>query len=444
METKRKKGMTGQVLIRIGICSLVLLVGITGMLALAKMKKPPAETLVEERPLKVEALRVVPETVDVRIIGYGEAKTLNEVEIAPEVAGKITDIHPRLEVGEIISEGERLFEVDSRDYDAALGEAQAMVQLWQNSISRLEKEYRLDKDRLKTLTRNRELAKTEFERLRSLFEKDKVGTQSNVENAEQAYNATVDQVDIMVQSLEVYPIRIKESKNNLSAAKAKLSQTETNVKRCRVAAPFTGRVKAVNLERGQYVNPGLAVLTLADDSMIEIQIPIDSRDARNWLRFDNAKRTANAAWFSGLESVACEIRWTEDRSHHAWEGRLHRIVKFSPQTRTLVVAVRVDAEKILSLDNGALPLVDGMFCSVAIPGRQIENAVLLPQWAVSFENTVYVSQENRLQTRAVQVARTQKNNSIITGGLKPGELVVITRLVDPLENSLLEVSERRL
>ena len=74
------------------------------------------------------------------------------------------------------------------------------------------------------------------------------------------------------------------------------------------------------------------------------------------------------------------------------------------------------------------------------PGKIMPGVVALPRWAVSFENTVYVARGNRLKTVPVRVARIQGEEAFIAEGLQEGEQVIVTRLVDPLENALLTIS----
>ena len=143
----------------------------------------------------------------------------------------------------------------------------------------------LDRERQKTIERNRELAKAEYERVKKLYQTNKVVSQSGVDKAEQAYNAAADAADQMARMIALYPIQIKEAQSGLASARARLTVAEINLKRCKVAAPFKGRVKSVALEINQFVSPGQNVLTLADDSVLEIRVPIDSRDARKWLMF---------------------------------------------------------------------------------------------------------------------------------------------------------------
>ena len=386
------------VLISVIASIVVLLVGVMGMGILSRLKTPPAEAKSGERPLKVEALQVEQEDVPVLISGYGEVKALTVVPIAPEVAGKIIKIHPKLEAGEIIPKGEVLFKIDPTDYMIVL---------------------KTSRERLKILNRSQELAKKEHERVRVLLEKNSVGTQAGVEAAEKAILSAADLTSQIAQVL---------------------ATAQTNLKRCEVRAPFNARIKSVALEKGQYVTPGQKVVVLADDSVLEIQVPLDSRDARRWLRFKKEKTTA---WFSGLEKVPSIVRWTENNNGQTWKGRLHRVVKFDRQTRTLTVAVRVDAETATKKNPESLPLVEGMFCSVKIEGRTLHNVFRLPRQAVSFENTVYVVLDNRLKTIPVKVARVEGENAYITAGLHAGDTVVTTRLIDPLENILLTIKSKQ-
>ena len=429
-----------RILKRVIIGSLVILAGVMGMVSLASLREPPAEAHNGERPLFVEVVPAEPEDVQVHITGYGEAKALDVVSISPEVPGKVSQLHPRLEVGESIGKSELLFRIDPSSYAAAHDETEAMATQWDNAIARLRKQETIDIERSKTIERNRNLAQAEYDRIRTLFEKDSVGTRSGVDRAEQAYNSSSDRADQMAQAVSLYPIRIKEAESSLASARARLTLAKVNLDRCEVRAPFDGRVKQVSLEKGQYISPGQPVLTLADDSMLEIRVPLDSRDVRKWLRFKNPEERDRAAWFSGLEPVPVRVHWTEMKDGPGWEGMLHRVVRFDSQTRMVTVAIRVEAQSAWSEDPGALPLVEGMFCSVNMPGRVMRNVVPLPRWAVTFENTVYVAEDNRLRTMPVTVDRSEGDITYVSEGLDPGDLVIATRLVDPLENSLLETS----
>ena len=382
------------------ICILVLLVGAAGMVMLTRLKKPPAEAENSERSLRVETIQIKKEDIQVVISGYGEVKALTVVPISPEVSGRIVDIHPRLKIGEIIPKGEVLFKIDPKDYLTVL---------------------KTNGKRLKILKRSHELAKKEYQRILVLYKKDNVVALSGLEAAEKTMLAAADLENQIIQVLET---------------------AENNLERCEVRAPFNARIKSVSLEKGQYVTPGQNVITLSDDSVLEIQVPLDSRDARKWLRFNRDEKNGNTTWFSNVEQVPCKISWTENNDGQTWDGRLHRIIKFDQQTRTLIVALRFDAETALKKSPRSLPLVDGMFCSVKIPGRTLHNVFRLPRQAVSFENTVHIAVKDRLKTVPVNVVRVDGENAYVAGGINAGDMIITTRLIDPLENALLEITNR--
>jgi RND family efflux transporter MFP subunit len=444
MESKQSKKApvrARQIVIRAIICLGVLLFGLLAMNRLSALKKPPAEAKRTEQALQVEGIIVKTEDIRVILTGYGEVKTLNTVSISPEISGRVVDVHPRLESGEIIPRGATLFKIDSRIYAATLQEANASLQQLKHTVLRLEKQFAIDRERQKTIERNRDLAHLEFKRIQQLYETNNVGTRSGVDKAEQSYNAAVDQADQMSRALALYPFQIQEANSGIEAAKARFAIVEVNLLRCQVTSPFTGRIKNASIEIGQYVTPGQPVVTLADDTLLEIQVSLDARDARQWLLFDNPPAEKSTTWFSKLTPVACKLRWTENPEATLWTGIMDRVVQFDPQTRTLTVAIKLVTPTPQLGEHRPFPLVEGMFCIVDIPGKTLQNVVRLPRWSVSFENTVYLTtEESRLKTVPVTVIYTEGENVFVSQGLTPGQTVVTTRLSDPLENAQLAVT----
>ena len=415
----------------------VLAVGATIAGVLISMRRPPAEAHVKERTLSVEATTVVHEDVPVTVTGLGEVRALNVVPVSPEVAGTIIEIHQNLEMGEVIPKGELLFRIDQRDYLAAKSQAEAQVAQLTNTIQRLEKQFEIDKSRLKTLERSEALMQDEFERTRDLFEKDDVGTKSAVDHAEMNLNQSSDVRDQLAQVIAVYPVQIQEARSALDGARAQLGLAEANLKRTEVFAPFDARIKEVHLEKGQYATPGANVMTLADDQMLEISVSLDSRDAKSWLQFEEKKSEEASSWFGALKPVTCRVSWTEDPDQHSWEGVVHRIEEFDQRNRTISVAIRIPSES--ASQGSGLPLVAGMFCSVAIPGKIMEDVCRLPRWAVTYDGNAYVIRDGRLAVQEVEIVRSEGEETFVHGNLAEGEQVITTRLVNPLPNTLVAI-----
>ena len=419
---------------------IVVILGIAFGLktVLASMKREPLQTTIQERPLPVQGMAVYPEDVPVTISGFGQVRALDVVEITAEVSGMVVAVHPRLEQGEVIAQGELLFEVDPRNYEAALEQAAASVGQQGSQKLRIEKQFAIEKERLKTLDRSKKLATAEYERVLSLRDSG-VGTQSAVDQAEIALNQETDRYDQLAQSVNLYPIQISEAKSALMGARAGSKLAEANLDRCKVRAPFDVRLKSVALEQGQYVRPGTSVLTLANDAQLEISVPLDSRDVRAWLQFERNTSPTKTAWFKPVTPVRARVNWTEESMGHYWEGVVHRVEGFDERTRTVTVAIRISGGDGAALETG-LPLVDGMFCAVRIPGKPMKQVYRLPRWVVSYEGQVYVAEGDRLKIRDVEVIRTQGEETFVSMGLSPGDVVLTTRLVNPLPGTLLDLS----
>lgn len=421
-------------------CVLVLAIGIGALLGLSLLREEPAVSEPEPQATRVEVIEVAPEDRPVTVTGFGTVRPLDIVTITPEVSGRIVEKHPRLEIGEVIPEGETLFVIDKRQYQALVEEARANIKMLEANAQTLRIKQASDRERLKTLERTRDLAKADFERMRNLFEEDRVGAKVKVELAEQAFNQAQDRVDQMKQALKVYPQNLKEIESNLESAEAGLEVALLNLERTEVTAPFDARVKSQKIEVGQNVAPGAPVATLADDSMLEITVPLDSREARNWLRFEEPRQT-ETAWFAPLKQVPCEILWTEDEQR-LWTGTLDRVQHVDEQTRTVTVAVRIGAENALSKDDDPTPLVEGMFCEVRIPGKVMEEVYRVPREAINFDGTIYLARNGRLETTHVDIVHEHENDAFLSSGLAPGDLVILTQLVNPFEGAPLDVVQR--
>lgn len=452
MEEQNKVAMRRALFIG-GLCLLILMGGMGVMRIFVGMKKPPQQAEMRERAVRVQILRAKFENVQVPITGYGQVRVRDEYNIAPGIAGKIVAIHPRLEVGEIVRAGEVLFKIDPIDYRARLEETRATVSQFESGVKRLEKQHRIDQERLKTFERSRELAKAEFERIHDLFAQDNIESQSVLDSKEMAFNNAEDAYALLAQSVELYPIRIQETRSNLAAANASLTKAEADLGRTVVVSEGDVRVKAVSLEMYQFVSPSDVILTLADDSHLEIPVSINSREARRWLRFDETKSGDNKAWFNELTQAPVEIAWTEALEEHRWTGTLNRVERFDEQTRTLTLIISIAGANAVMPDRGHLPLVEGMFCRARIPGKTASDVVKLPAEAVGFDReasgyrSVFVARsdqetgEFRLETRAVKESHVEGDFVYVSQGLNEGENVITTRLVNPLENILLEIDE---
>ena len=434
-----------------GICLAALALGGVIMVSLSNRNEAPVQATNPEPTLRVQVVRATYEDFPVVLGGWGTVRPRDVARITPEVSGLVTYVHPLLEVGEIVPKGEILFRIDDQNYLAALREADALVNQWDSTIGRLRKEYAIDQERLVEYKRNVEIAGEEHARLQNLY-KDNVVTLSEVEAAERSANLAQSEFSQLRRAVEVYPYRITEAESSLAAVRARADIARSNLARTTVRSTFMARVKDVAIEQSEFVRAGDPVLTLANDKLLEISVPFDSREAEQWLPFERSDPSHDGpmnSWFAKLAHVPVSVYWTDSSSDLSWTGSLGRVEKYNPDTHTLAVIISVEQAASRDGEKIAIPLAEGMFCRVEFQGNLAENVVQVPSGAVGHPSessgnwTVRLAHrdetgQSRLKTVPVSVSHTSGDDVFLTGGLDEGDLVVVTRLANPLEGELLD------
>jgi membrane fusion protein, multidrug efflux system len=432
------------VLVRILLVVVLIVLGIFSYSFIADMQRPPAESDAAEIPLPVTGIRLSCEDIRVTLNGYGTARARTRVEVSPEVSGQVVEIHPRLETGEVISMGEILFRIDRRTYQLRLDQSSAEIERRYAEKARIGQLQKNDTRRLALNRRARDLAASEFERAAKLLKKDKVGSISTVELLEKNLTLAEDQVVAIENALALYPIQMKEIDAALKTAQVALDTAALDLEKTCVKAPFDARLENVALEKSQVISPGRVVLTLVDDSLLDIPVPFDSREISIWFPFggDSASPDGKGAdgaagnWFALKPTCFPSVSWTENPDNFSWMGSLARIERFNAETSTAVVVVAVANDE----EGRDSRLVEGMFCSVSIPGRIARQVFRVPSGAVSHEHTVFLSIDSRLRSFPVEVVYRGGDDVFIRGDIAEGSVLVTTRIASPIEKALLDVS----
>lgn len=422
-------------------CILIIAAGIFGMNRLAQSKPDPREKPVQEQRLSVDTVAAEKQTIRLTVKAYGEAAPVRITDICPQVAGNIVEKHPALDQGGRVQAGEVLMKIDRADYDIEKEKADARVALAENQIRQLQTSQDRDRDRLAAVQKNTRLAKAEYTRLKTLYDTDRVGTLSDVETAEQDYNSLLDTEKALKKTIALYPLQIEEARQDLAREQAELKTAELNLARCTIPAPFSGRIRSESIELGTYITTGTTALTLADDSTLEIQVPVSDRDAFEIL----ALRQGSDGWFSGLDQISCRIETVTGQAFATLSPRIHRAVKYDADSRTLYLAVRTQSggssERSDSSDSSdSVPLLDGMFCRVFLTGTSVAEAVKIPVSALNADDTVYLARNRQLKTLAVDRVMADGDDIYVSGDFRTGDRVITTRLTNPIENTALELS----
>ncbi len=363
-------------ILQIVVSLLILLSGVAGLYTL-KAGKPTPEQEVAAAPAPV--VQVVTAEVGrhtVRITGQGTVRPLLNAQLVAQVSGRVVYTAPSLVNGGAFRAGDELLKIDPIDYELAVTLAAAKV-------GDAESKYALALE-------ESEAAIQEWRDL----------------------NPGVDPPDLVAR------------KPQLSAARAKLEAEEADyriallqLERTGLKAPFDGVVSAKAVDIGQYVTPGQSVATLYGTEAVEIVVPLESEHLQ-WFHVPGFT-------VSGDEGARAVVQVPIAGQDREWPGRVMRAEgRIDEKTRLINVVVRVEQPY-----ERKPPLAAGLFARVAIEGRTLERAVLLPRAALRPGNRVWVvDADQRLRFRAVEVARIAREGVLIEAGLESGERVMVSQL----------------
>jgi len=189
----------------------------------------------------------------------------NSVGIAPHVSGPITEL-PIVD-NQYVKQGDLLFIVDPRPYQAALDSAVAKLQLTELNIRALEDAIRTAQSDQVRLEADAAYAKQYLGRIEPLLSKhfvtanDVFNARSRVSAAEAAVEAAHSDVGKAQNQLGQYG----DINALRKASEAAVYDAKLNVGYCYVRAPYNGWVTNLNIAEGQYANEGQQVVSLIDD-----------------------------------------------------------------------------------------------------------------------------------------------------------------------------------
>lgn len=79
-----------------------------------------------EAPL-VSVIQVEPQTLRLTVHSQGIVTPQHEIDLIPEVAGKVIRLHPGFVAGGFFDRDDLLVAIDPRDYDVAIAQTQAQI-----------------------------------------------------------------------------------------------------------------------------------------------------------------------------------------------------------------------------------------------------------------------------------------------------------------------------
>lgn len=301
----------------------------------------------------------------------GRFEASRRVEVLPRVSGQIVGVH--FKDGEIVQQGQLLFSIDPRPYQAAYAEAQAG---------------------LASATSELTLARADLARAHRL-----------------AGDSAISKSDI-----DQLQARVRTGTANVAGAQARVALKSLELEFTQVRSPITGRVSDRRVDPGNLVMSGEAgsgTRLTTINALDPIYFTFDASEAL-YLKAMRAQEP-NAA------QTQVEIR-LQDEPDYAWRGRLDFTDNgIDPRSGT----IRMRAV----IENPRLFLTPGLFGNMRLASGSGTPALLIPDSAVQMDQTrktvLTVSAEGTVLVRAIELGPLIDGLRIVRGGLTADDRVIV-------------------
>ena len=324
-------------------------------------------------PASVSTITVQPKDLPATFEYTGQTAGSREVEVRARVSGILLMRH--FTEGGPVRKGQSLYTIDPEPYKAALAKAEADLA---GAVARLDQ------------------AKRNAARLKPLYA-DKAVSQKDYDDAVSA--EAIGEADV-------------------KSARARLVEARLDLQYTRVEAPISGIAGRSLASEGTLVSgPELLLTRITQVDPMWVNFGIPEADHLRMRAESEAGRLVLPK--DGRFGVRLTVA---DGEVYARDGSLtFSDVRVSGQTGT------TDARAAVANPDGVLR--PGQFVRIALSGASRPGAMLVPQRAVlegpQGKFVYVVDDKSSAQPRPVQVGEWVGDDWIITGGLKPGDRVIV-------------------
>jgi RND family efflux transporter MFP subunit len=244
---------------------------------------------------------------------------------------------------------------------------------------------------------------------------------------------------IRARDLYLRKPQLEEAEARLASAESDLEKSRADLAKTSIIAPYDGLVSAKNTDIGQFVSTGSAIAEIFAIDYAEVRLPIPENKIQ-YLDLPSSIQefSGNDDYYNSGPEVEL-VSEIGDRIYH-WTGHLSRTEGvLDTLTRVLFSVVQVsDPYNLYSMEHDE-PLRIGAYVNAEIQGQLLEDVVVLPRYTLQANDLVWVAdQENRLRARTVEVITSNGDEVYIRGGLVAGDQVVLTRMENPLNSTLVQ------
>jgi len=332
-----------------------------------------------QRVVPVKMGDVIQQNVPLQINAIGNVEAYNTVSVKALVGGEIVDVHFR--EGQDVRQGDLLFQIDPRPYEAALKQAEGALA---RDIAQAKN------------------AEEQAKRYEILVQKDYVSR---------------DQYDQLRANAEALSAAVQADKANVETARLQLAY-------CTIKSPIDGRVGSVLINKGNVVKANdVAMVTINKIIPIYVTLSVPEQNLSEIKKY----------MAEGPLKVEALIPGDEKRPV---QGML-TFVNNAVDTTTGTIQLKA------TFENKDRRLWPGQFVNSVVTLTTQRNAVVIPSAALQAgqqgQYVFVVKPDFTVESRPVVIARSSGEIAVVAQGVKPGEKVVTDGQLNLIPGSRVEV-----
>ena len=336
------------------------------------------------RPTAVKAMNVLRQDTPLTHVYAGQIMGTDEVQIRSRVSGNIVEKY--IVGGQFVSAGQPLYRIDSRQYESALLQAQAVLAQSEATLNNA----RMDLGR---------------------------------------YQQLYASAAISEQTLSTQQAQVNAYEAAVAANAALVRQAQENLDDTVIYAPMSGQLSVDDVAMGTFVSAGTTTLvSMGTSNPIFAQFSLSENEYLNFVE--------QAAKTGGIGSVVVELTLSNGSKYPIIGHIVTSDRALAAQTGTLTI-------KAL-FDNPDGLLLPGMFARVSLIGDTLPNAILVPERAVqqllgkSF--VMLVGPDNKAVARTITLGDKIGSYYVVKDGLDTSDIVVVEGLTTLQEGGDLAVT----
>ena len=319
--------------------------------------------------------------IDDVVTAVGSTQPSEYVDVGAQATGQLKAIH--VAVGDRVTEGQLLAEIDSTVYQARVTADRALLENLEAQLQLKEAGRRLIE---KQLARQKEMLASRA-------------------TSQEAVDAAATALEQSAAELVALRAQMRQTQANLGADEAGLRYTQ-------IHAPMAGTVVSLTARQGQTLNATQTAPTILRIANLDTMTV--------WTQVSEADIPRLA---EGMEAYFTTL----GRPNRRWTGKLRQILP-TPDIVNNVVLYNA----LFDVDNADRALLPHMSAQVFFLVRRAQNVVMVPAAALRETDDpeatgalIEVLQNGKRVRRQVEVGINNRVNVEIKSGLEPGEMVVI-------------------